>query len=138
VGCGVLATARKGAVDVRGDPQHPANRGKLCVKGNALGETVGLEDRLLYPQVRGERVAWDTAISTVATAFRECIAKHGPDSVAFLRLRAIAHRGLLRRQQAHEGLHRQRQHRHQLAAVHGFRGRRLQARIRRGRGAGEL
>src|SRR5215216_4336183 len=83
VGCGVLATARKGAVDVRGDPQHPANRGKLCVKGSALGETVGLEDRLLYPQVRGERVAWDAAIATVATAFRECIARHGPESVAF-------------------------------------------------------
>ena len=41
---------------MRGDPAHPANRGKLCVKGNALGETVGLEDRLLHPQVRGERV----------------------------------------------------------------------------------
>jgi assimilatory nitrate reductase catalytic subunit len=84
VGCGVLATARKGGeVDVRGDPAHPANRGKLCVKGNALGETVGLEDRLLHPQVRGERVSWDSAIATVATAFRDCIEKHGPESVAF-------------------------------------------------------
>jgi assimilatory nitrate reductase catalytic subunit len=84
VGCGVLATPRKGgAVDVRGDPAHPANLGKLCVKGSALGETVGLEDRLLHPQVRGERVGWDTAISTVANAFRDCIRKHGPESVAF-------------------------------------------------------
>ena len=55
---------------MRGDPAHPANRGKLCVKGNALGETVGLEDRLLYPQVRGERVTWDAAIATVAGEFR--------------------------------------------------------------------
>ena len=68
---------------MRGDPSHPANRGKLCVKGNALGETVGLEDRLLHPQVRGERVSWDYAITTVAAAFRDCIRKHGPDSVAF-------------------------------------------------------
>ena len=84
MGCGVLATARKGgAVDVRGDPEHPANRGKLCVKGSALGETVGLEDRLLHPQVRGERVSWDAAIGAVATAFRDCIRKHGPESVAF-------------------------------------------------------
>jgi assimilatory nitrate reductase catalytic subunit len=84
VGCGVLATPRKGgAADVRGDPAHPANRGKLCVKGAALGETVGLEDRLLHPQVRGERVSWDAAIATVADAFRECIEKHGPESVAF-------------------------------------------------------
>ena len=51
---------------MRGDPAHPANRGKLCVKGSALGETVGLEDRLLHPQVRGERVTWDDAIATVA------------------------------------------------------------------------
>src|SRR6185436_14857624 len=61
----------------------PANRGKLCVKGNALGETVGLEDRLLHPQVRGEQVSWDSAIATVAAAFRDCIRKHGPESVAF-------------------------------------------------------
>ena len=80
----MLAAAQKGGeVSVRGDPAHPANRGKLCVKGNALGETVGLEDRLLHPQVRGERVSWDYAITTVAAAFRDCIRKHGPDSVAF-------------------------------------------------------
>jgi assimilatory nitrate reductase catalytic subunit len=83
VGCGVLATRRKDVVEVRGDPAHPANRGKLCVKGSALGETVGLEDRLLYPRVRGERVPWSTAIDTVAAEFRRCIARHGPESVAF-------------------------------------------------------
>jgi assimilatory nitrate reductase catalytic subunit len=80
----VLATPRKGgAADVRGDPAHPANRGKLCGKGSALGETIGLEDRLLYPQVRGERASWESAISTVANAFRDCIRQHGPESVAF-------------------------------------------------------
>ena len=84
VGCGVIATARKGgAVDVRGDPRHPANLGKLCVKGSALGETVGLDDRLLHPQVRGERATWDAAIAAVATAFMDCMRKHGPVSVAF-------------------------------------------------------
>jgi assimilatory nitrate reductase catalytic subunit len=84
VGCGVVATAAKGgAVSVRGDPAHPANSGKLCVKGTALGETVGLEDRLLHPQVRGEQASWDDAIATVANAFRDCIRKHGPESVAF-------------------------------------------------------
>jgi assimilatory nitrate reductase catalytic subunit len=79
----VLATRQKdGGVTVRGDPAHPANRGKLCVKGSALGETVGLEDRLLYPQVRGERVTWDAAIATVAQGFQRCIEQYGPDSVA--------------------------------------------------------
>jgi assimilatory nitrate reductase catalytic subunit len=83
VGCGVLAAAGKSSVDVRGDPEHPANRGKLCVKGSALGETLGLEDRLLHPQVRGSRVSWEVAIATVAGAFRRCIDRYGPDSVAF-------------------------------------------------------
>ncbi len=83
VGCGVLATASEDGVEVRGDPAHPANRGKLCVKGSALGETVGLEDRLLFPQIRGRRAEWDTAIATVAAGFERCIEQHGPESVAF-------------------------------------------------------
>jgi assimilatory nitrate reductase catalytic subunit len=82
VGCGVLASTRKGVVDVRGDAAHPANRGKLCVKGSALGETTGLEDRLLHPQVRGERVSWDDATAHVAREFRRLIDTHGPESVA--------------------------------------------------------
>ncbi|HEU4986733.1 MAG TPA: hypothetical protein VFT89_06675, partial [Rhizobiaceae bacterium] len=44
VGCGVLAKrAADGTVTIRGDPDHPANFGKLCSKGSALGETLGLE-----------------------------------------------------------------------------------------------
>ena len=66
-----------------------------------------------------------------ATPSRE----HGPDCVAFYVSGQLPDRGLLRRQQADEGLHRQRQHRHQLAPLHGVRGRRPQARLRRGRGA---
>ena len=54
VGCGVLATPlADGRIDIAGDPEHGANQGRLCVKGAALGETVGLEDRLLYPVLRG-------------------------------------------------------------------------------------
>jgi len=84
VGCGVLAR-RLGpeTVDVAGDPEHPANLGRLCSKGAALGETVGLEGRLLHPEIGGERTDWDTAISHVAERFATTIAEHGPDSVAF-------------------------------------------------------
>ncbi len=78
----MLATARKDVVEVRGDPAHPANRGKLCVKGNALGETTDLADRVLHPQVRGQRVSWDEATATVAREFRRLIETHGPESVA--------------------------------------------------------
>jgi len=83
VGCGVLAARRPDGVDVRGDPAHPANRGKLCVKGSALGETVDLGGRLLHPQVRGVQATWDEAIGTVAREFRRILQAHGPESVAF-------------------------------------------------------
>ncbi|MBB3712045.1 assimilatory nitrate reductase catalytic subunit [Limimaricola variabilis] len=84
VGCGVLAKPDgQGGLAVRGDPDHPANRGRLCSKGTALGETMGLEDRLLHPVIGGVRADWDTALNHVADRFRETIAEHGPDSVAF-------------------------------------------------------
>ncbi len=84
VGCGVLAdVAGDGTVSVRGDPDHPANYGRLCSKGAALAETLSLDDRLLYPEVDGARTDWDTALDRVASRFSRAIAEHGPDSVAF-------------------------------------------------------
>ncbi|MEL6585320.1 MAG: nitrate reductase, partial [Pseudomonadota bacterium] len=84
VGCGVLLKPDgAGGVDVRGDPDHPANRGRLCSKGSALGETVGLQGRLLAPRMHGADVSWDAALETVATRFRETLAEHGPQAVAF-------------------------------------------------------
>jgi assimilatory nitrate reductase catalytic subunit len=84
VGCGVLADVLPdGRVGIRGDTEHPANFGRLCSKGSALGETVDLDDRLLYPDVEGQRTSWDTALDLVARRFSQTIAEHGPDSVAF-------------------------------------------------------
>ncbi|CAN5232827.1 nitrate reductase [soil metagenome] len=84
VGCGVSATLTAArTVTIKGDGAHPANMGRLCSKGTHLGETVGLEGRLLYPEIGGERVDWDTAIGHVAEQFAATIAQHGPDSVAF-------------------------------------------------------
>ncbi len=84
VGCGVLLRADgQGGLDVRGDPDHPANRGRLCSKGNALGETVDLDGRLLAPRVNGTDTDWDTALDLVASKFSQTIAEHGPDSVAY-------------------------------------------------------
>ncbi|MGR3513444.1 MAG: molybdopterin-dependent oxidoreductase [Paracoccaceae bacterium] len=84
VGCGVLLRPDgAGGVAVSGDPEHPANFGRLCSKGSALGETVGLEHRLLAPRVYGQDTGWNGALQLVADRFRETIAAHGPDSVAF-------------------------------------------------------
>lgn len=80
VGCGVLATAQG---SVAGDPDHPANFGRLCSKGSTLGDTTGLEDRILHPMIAGARAPWEDALDLVAGKFRETIDRHGPDAVAF-------------------------------------------------------
>ena len=50
VGCGVLATPQPdGLVSIQGDPDHPANYGRLCSKGSALGETLSLLGELAAP-----------------------------------------------------------------------------------------
>jgi len=84
VGCGVIARPRAdGTAEIKGDTEHPANFGRLCSKGSALGETLSLDDRLLAPSVDGERASWDQAFNLVAERFSATIAEHGPDSVAF-------------------------------------------------------
>ena len=89
VGCGVLAQPDGyGGATIAGDPHHPANFGRLCSKGSALGETLGLEQRLLHPMLRQfdgslARVDWSVALDRVATGFQRIIDRHGPDAVAF-------------------------------------------------------
>ncbi|HWU48593.1 MAG TPA: molybdopterin-dependent oxidoreductase [Asticcacaulis sp.] len=88
VGCGVLGD-RHGTrgLNVRGDDSHPANQGRLCSKGTALGKTFGLEGRLLRPRMRVDGdlrdVTWDAALDEVAQRFNAIITEHGPDAVAF-------------------------------------------------------
>jgi assimilatory nitrate reductase catalytic subunit len=83
VGCGVLATPDgTGGVQIKGDPDHPANRGRLCVKGAALGETVSTSGRLTMPRIGGAEASWDRALDLVAKRFSDTIAAHGPDAVA--------------------------------------------------------
>src|ERR1700742_803514 len=93
VGCGVLATPDgNGGAAISGDPEHPANFGRLCSKGSALGETLGLAGRLLHPMIRCdkgakgtkgvmERVAWSDALDHVAHRLHHIIARDGPGAV---------------------------------------------------------
>ncbi len=84
VGCGVIAQANKqGQVTIEGDTSHPANSGRLCSKGSALGETVNLSHRLLSPMVNNKKASWDEALAEVANCFVETINNYGADSVAF-------------------------------------------------------
>jgi assimilatory nitrate reductase catalytic subunit len=84
VGCGVSATPNgTGGAKIAGDPGHPSNFGKLCSKGSALGETLGLETRLLHPQINGARVSWTTALDHIAARLGAIRQEHGPNSIAF-------------------------------------------------------
>src|SRR5262245_10453609 len=88
VGCGMLAQPDgQGGAAIAGDPDHPANFGRLCSKGAALGETLGLSRRLLPPMLRQAdggfaRVDWPMALDRVADGFQRTIERHGPDAVA--------------------------------------------------------
>jgi assimilatory nitrate reductase catalytic subunit len=79
VGCG-LRVATDGVIS--GDPDHPANNGRLCSKGAALGGTLAPDGRLLYPQIGGRTASWDEALDCIASSFQRTIAEHGPDAVA--------------------------------------------------------
>jgi assimilatory nitrate reductase catalytic subunit len=88
VGCGVLAAPDgKGGTAISGDPDHPANFGRLCSKGSALGETLGVEGRLLYPMIRCDKgsmepIAWSDALDHVGSRFKHIILRDGPGAVA--------------------------------------------------------
>ena len=90
VGCGVIISSQNDKIiDVKGDPNHPANYGRLCTKGSTLHLTAKLDDRLLYPEMRTSRDApraratWDESLDFVVEKFAKTIETHGPDSVAF-------------------------------------------------------
>jgi len=80
VGCGVVAQPDG---SIKGDGEHPANRGRLCSKGAALGATLDDGARLTKPMVDGQAATWDRALDLVAARFGEAVDRHGPDSVAF-------------------------------------------------------
>ena len=89
VGCGIIASVdRQGAATISGDPAHPANFGRLCSKGSALGETLSLEQRLLHPMLRQADGSlaisdWDTALGKVADGLRTIVDRDGPNAIAF-------------------------------------------------------
>jgi assimilatory nitrate reductase catalytic subunit len=94
VGCGVIIESHGDQITgVRGDPQHPANFGRLCTKGSTLALTasasVTRQTRLLQPMLRSLRkqapapVSWDQALDLASQRFAGVIEEHGPDAVGF-------------------------------------------------------
>ena len=94
VGCGVIIESDgRQVLGVKGDPEHPANFGRLCTKGSTLhlsaSPVLQQQARALYPELRTERNAareratWDASLDFIAKKFADTIAEHGPDSVGF-------------------------------------------------------
>ncbi len=94
VGCGVIVESQGAQITgVRGDPEHPANFGRLCSKGSTLHLTasnaITLQTRLLNPMRRVTRgaapqaVGWDDVLDDAAKRFGSIIEQHGPDAVGF-------------------------------------------------------
>jgi len=83
VGCGVVVSPDgNGSAAVTGDTDHPANHGRLCVKGAALGETIGLEGRLLYPTIHRQRATWNQASALIADGLKQTLEKYGAGAIA--------------------------------------------------------
>lgn len=84
VGCSVILGVREDRiVSVRGNPEGPANRGKLCVKGRyGIEEFVHSPERLTSPLIkkngRFEKASWDEAIDLIAEKF----SAYKPDEIA--------------------------------------------------------
>jgi len=90
VGCGVIIETSDGRISgVRGDPEHPANFGRLCTKGTTLHLTANAHGRALHPELRTDRSSlrtrhrWDETLDHLADRFADTIRTHGPDSVGF-------------------------------------------------------
>jgi thiosulfate reductase/polysulfide reductase chain A len=89
--CGAVARVKGNRVlSLRGHPDYPTSRGKLCGRGNAGAGSVVDGDRLRHPMIRtgrrGEgkfrRAGWKEAYQVIARGFADIKARHGARALA--------------------------------------------------------
>ena len=91
VGCGLVAEVRDGRLHaVRGDEEHPVNRGRTCRKPLALpeasrsgGPRAARRSSAHAQDERFRDATWDEALDHVAERLLAIRAEHGPRSIAF-------------------------------------------------------
>lgn len=89
VGCGILVSKIKESesgdlpVLINGDKRHPANLGKLCIKGKNLGDTLTNDNRLALPKIHNQTQKWPKTLDFVASQLSKTIKQYGRESVAF-------------------------------------------------------
>ena len=128
----------QGGAAIRGDPEHPANAGRLVLQGLGARRDAGARDAAAPPHRRRSPDELGPCAGSGRPAAASDQDGARPRGDRLLPLRPAADGGLLRRQQAGQGLHRHAARRHQLAAVHGLLGRRPSPRVRGRRGAAVL
>ncbi len=89
VGCGIyLETAGNEITGTYPSMSHPANQGRICVRGWHVHEVASSTDRLRQPLIKRDGkfvpASWDEAFTFIATRLREIRDKHGPDALGFL------------------------------------------------------
>ena len=96
--CGVLAYVEDGnVIDIKGDPDHPNNKGALCPKGLAGIELLYHPARLNYPLKRvgkkgdgkWQKISWDEALDSIAHKLSDIKHKYGPEAITVTRGAAL-------------------------------------------------
>lgn len=88
--CGLEVEVRDGrGIRLRGLPDHPHSRGRLCPKGAAGLEYVYHPDRLVEPLVKNaagefEPRPWAATLDQIGDRLNEIKAQHGPESILFM------------------------------------------------------
>ncbi len=89
-GCSLKIHLKDGkAINLTPDPEYPVNLGMACPKGWEALTPLKSKDRATTPLLRDKQgrmhpIDWDKGLTVFTEKFREIIAKHGPESVAFL------------------------------------------------------
>ena len=90
--CGMLVHVRDGAIQaIKGNPDHPMNRGTLCVKGRAMAELTRSPQRLKRPmkrvgsrgEGRWQEIPWDEALDLMASRLGDIARQYGPETLFF-------------------------------------------------------
>ncbi|SHH10641.1 molybdopterin-containing oxidoreductase family protein [Cognatishimia maritima] len=100
--CAFIYTVEDGKLkDVKGDPDHPVTRGRLCTKLNDFAAHHNNPDRILYPMKRtgpkgsGEfkRISWDEALEEIKSRWTGIIDEFGPQAI--MPVHYLGHQGVL-------------------------------------------
>ena len=89
VGCGIyLETAGNEVVGTYPSTTHPANQGRICVRGWNIHEVASSPDRLKRPLLKTngqfKEATWDEALGFIVDRLRKIRDTYGPDALAFL------------------------------------------------------